>query len=59
MFAVNEAAETYSFTPSIAAIRLFNEIEDYKKMGGMKSEYLGFGNSYLLLTRFAQIKMKL
>jgi hypothetical protein len=36
--AVNKIAEQYNLPPSVAASRLLNEIRDYDKIGGMKSE---------------------
>jgi hypothetical protein len=36
--AVNEIAKEYSLSPSVAALRLFNDIRDYKKIGGLKKE---------------------
>jgi hypothetical protein len=39
--AVQEISKQYNLPPSVAAIRLLNEIRDYKKIGGMKSEISG------------------
>jgi hypothetical protein len=36
--AVNQIAKQYNLPPSVAASRLLNEIRDYDKIGGMKSE---------------------
>jgi hypothetical protein len=36
--AVNEAVETYSLTPSSAALRVINVISDYNKKGQLKNE---------------------
>ncbi|MFL6455328.1 MAG: hypothetical protein ACJ71L_15180 [Nitrososphaeraceae archaeon] len=36
--AVNEAAETYGFTPSAAALHVINVIKDYNKRGQLKHE---------------------
>jgi hypothetical protein len=36
--AVNQIAKQYNLPPSVAAFRLFNEIKDYEKIGGMKRE---------------------
>jgi hypothetical protein len=35
---VNEAAETYGFTPSAAALHVINVIKDYNKRGQLKHE---------------------
>jgi hypothetical protein len=35
---VNQRAKQYSLPPYIAALRLFNEIRDYDKIGGLKKE---------------------
>jgi hypothetical protein len=35
---VQEASKQYNLPPSVAAFRLFNEIRDYDKMGGLKKE---------------------
>ena len=35
---VNQIAKQYNLPPSVAAFRLFNEIKDYEKIGGMKRE---------------------
>jgi hypothetical protein len=36
--AVNEIARQYGLPPSVAALRLFNDIKDYNKIGGLKKE---------------------
>jgi hypothetical protein len=36
--AVNEAAETYGLTPSVAALRVTNIISDYNKKGQLQHE---------------------
>jgi hypothetical protein len=36
--AVQGISKQYNLPPSVAAFRLFNEIKDYNKIGGMKSE---------------------
>jgi hypothetical protein len=36
--AVNQIAKQYNLPPSVAALRLFNEIRDYNKIGGLKKE---------------------
>jgi hypothetical protein len=36
--AVQEISKQYSLPPSVAAFRLFNEIKDYNKIGGIKRE---------------------
>jgi hypothetical protein len=36
--AVNQIAKQYNLPPSVAALRLFNEIRDYNKMGGLERE---------------------
>jgi hypothetical protein len=36
--AVNQIAKEYNLPPSVAALRLFNEIRDYNKIGGLKRE---------------------
>ena len=36
--AVNEAVETYSLTPSAAALHVINVISDYNKKGQLKHE---------------------
>jgi hypothetical protein len=36
--AVNQIAKQYNLPPSVAAFLLFNEIRDYKEIGGMKRE---------------------
>jgi hypothetical protein len=36
--AVNEAIETYSFTPSAAALHVINLIKDYAKRGQLEHE---------------------
>jgi hypothetical protein len=36
--AVNQIAKQYNLPPSVAAIRLLNEIRDYDRIGGMKTE---------------------
>jgi hypothetical protein len=36
--AVNQLAKQYNLPPSVAALRLFNEIRDYDKIGGLKKE---------------------
>jgi hypothetical protein len=36
--AVNQIAKQYNLPPSVAALRLLNEIRDYDKIGGMKTE---------------------
>ena len=35
---VNQLAKQYNLPPNIAALRLFNEIKDYDKIGGLKKE---------------------
>jgi hypothetical protein len=35
---VNQLAKQYNLPPNIAALRLFNEIRDYDKIGGLKKE---------------------
>jgi hypothetical protein len=35
---VNQLATQYNLSPNIAALRLFNEIKDYDKIGGLKKE---------------------
>ena len=35
---VNQIAKEYNLPPSVAALRLFNEIRDYNKIGGLKRE---------------------
>jgi hypothetical protein len=35
---VNELAKQYNLPPYVAALRLFNDINDYNKMGGEKNE---------------------
>jgi hypothetical protein len=35
---VNQLAKQYSLPPYVAALRLFNEIIDYNKIGGLKNE---------------------
>jgi hypothetical protein len=35
---VNQLAKQYNLPPYVAALRLFNEIRDYNKMGGLKME---------------------
>jgi hypothetical protein len=35
---VNQLAKQYNLPPNIAALRLFNEIRDYNKIGGLKKE---------------------
>jgi hypothetical protein len=34
--AVNELAKRYNLSPSVAALRLFNDIKDYNKIGGLE-----------------------
>jgi hypothetical protein len=34
--AVNQTAKRYNLPPSIAALRLLNDIRDYNKIGGLK-----------------------
>jgi hypothetical protein len=36
--AVQEISKQYNLPPSVAALRLFNEIREYKKIGGLKRE---------------------
>jgi hypothetical protein len=36
--AVQEISKQYNLPPSVAALRLFNEIRDYKKICGLKRE---------------------
>jgi len=36
--AVNQIAKQYNLPLSVAALRLFNEIREYKKIGGLKRE---------------------
>ncbi|MFL6371265.1 MAG: hypothetical protein ACJ72F_10605, partial [Nitrososphaeraceae archaeon] len=36
--AVNQIAKEYNLPPSVAAFRLFNDIRDYNKIGGLKKE---------------------
>jgi hypothetical protein len=36
--AVNQIAKQYNLPPSVAALRLLNEIRDYNKIGGLKRE---------------------
>jgi hypothetical protein len=33
---VNQIAKQYNLPPSVAALRLFNVIRDYNKIGGLK-----------------------
>jgi DNA repair ATPase RecN len=35
---VNQIAKQYNLPPSVAALRLFNDIKDYNKIGGLKKE---------------------
>jgi hypothetical protein len=35
---VNQLAKQYNLPPSVAAFRLFNDIRDYNKIGGLKKE---------------------
>ena len=35
---VNQLAKQYNLPPYVAALRLFNEIGDYDKIGGLKKE---------------------
>jgi hypothetical protein len=35
---VNQLAKQYNLPPYVAALRLFNEIRDYDRMGGLKKE---------------------
>jgi hypothetical protein len=35
---VNELAKQYNLPPYVAALRLFNEIREYDKIGGLKNE---------------------
>jgi type II secretory pathway component PulK len=35
---VNQLAKQYNLPPYIAALRLFNDIRDYNKIGGLKKE---------------------
>jgi hypothetical protein len=35
---VNHLAKQYSLPPYVAALRLFNDINDYNKIGGLKKE---------------------
>jgi hypothetical protein len=35
---VNQLAKQYNIPPYIAALRLFNDIRDYNKIGGLKRE---------------------
>jgi hypothetical protein len=35
---VNQLAKQYNIPPYVAALRLFNEIRDYDKIGGLKKE---------------------
>jgi hypothetical protein len=47
--ALNEITRQRNLPPSVAALRLFNEIRDYSKIGGLKKELLDFigKNTYL------------
>ena len=38
---VNQIAKQYNLPPSVAALRLFDEIRDYDKIGGLKRELSG------------------
>jgi hypothetical protein len=35
---VNQLAKQYNLPPYVAALRLFNELKDYNKIGGLKKE---------------------
>jgi DNA repair ATPase RecN len=35
---VNQLAKQYNLPPNVAALRLFNDIKDYNKIGGLKKE---------------------
>jgi len=39
--AVNQIAKQYNLPPSVAALRLFNDIRDYSKIDGLKKELTG------------------
>jgi hypothetical protein len=45
----NQIAKEYNLPPSVAALRLFNDIRDYNKIGGLKKE------RDKLLTRYLQL----
>jgi hypothetical protein len=49
--AVNQIAKQYNLPPSVAALRLFNEIRDYNKIGGLKKELSG-----LYLQKYALVQ---
>jgi hypothetical protein len=50
--AVNEAIETYSFTPSAAALHVINVIQDYNKKGQLKRELSELNFQKYAINRF-------
>jgi hypothetical protein len=48
---VNQLAKQYNLPPNIAAFRLFNDINDYNKIGGLKKELSG-----LYLQKYALVQ---
>jgi hypothetical protein len=48
---VNQIAKQYNLPPSVAALRLFDEIRDYDKIGGLKKELSG-----LYLQKYALVQ---
>jgi hypothetical protein len=55
---VNKLAKQYSLPPYVAASRLFNEIKDYNKIGGLKKELSGYTCNDMHLFKLAHVKIK-
>jgi hypothetical protein len=57
--AVNEAAETYGFPRSTAAVYVLNNLRDYNKKGQLKKNCLHYICKSIQSSKFAQVKAKL
>ena len=57
--AVNEAAETYGFTPSSAAFHVINNIKNYNRIGNLKNELYELQLQKFAIDQFCSRKSQL
>jgi hypothetical protein len=57
--AVNEAIETYRFTPSAAALHVINVIKDYNKRGQLEHELTELNFQKYAINRFCSSRSQL